>query len=64
MVMNLTKQLTTEGLKSTQKIKVSFAREKRFVVRPRPVQRIDLTLRHERALRISLALALATLELG
>jgi RND family efflux transporter MFP subunit len=59
--MNLTKQLTTEGLKSTQKIRVSFAREKRFVVRPRPVQRIDLTLRHERALRICLALALATL---
>jgi len=59
--MNLTKQLTTEGLKSTQKIRVSFAREKRFVVRPRPVERVDLTQRHERALRISIALALATL---
>ncbi len=59
--MNLTKQLTTEGLKSTQKIRVSFAREKRFVVRPRPVERVDLAQRHERVLRISIALALATL---
>ena len=62
--MNLTKQLTTEGLrslKSTQKIRVSFARERRFAVRPRPVERVDLTQRHERALRISIALALATL---
>ena len=59
--MNLTKRLTTEGLKSTQKIRVSFARERRFAVRPRPVERVDLAQRHERALRISIALALATL---
>jgi RND family efflux transporter MFP subunit len=59
--MNLTKQLTTEELKSTQKLRVSFAREKRFVVRPKPVERVDLTQRHERVLRISIALALATL---
>jgi RND family efflux transporter MFP subunit len=59
--MNLTKQLTISGLKSTQKLKVSFAKSTRFVVRPKPVEAIDLTQRQERVLRISIGLALATL---
>ena len=60
--MNLTKQLTTSGLKSTQKLKVSFAKNTRFVVRPKPATASpNLIQRHERALRISVALAAATL---
>lgn len=60
--MNLTKQLTTSGLKSTQKLKVAFAKDKRFIVRPKPAQpTTDLTQRHERMLRLSILLALATL---
>src|SRR5688500_5729437 len=59
--MNLTKQLTISGLKSTQKLKVSFGKSKKFTVRPRPAQAEDLTQSHERVLRISIGLALATL---
>jgi membrane fusion protein, multidrug efflux system len=60
--MNLTKQLTISGLKSTQKLKVSFAKSTKFVVRPKPAANSqNLIQRHERALRISVALAAATL---